>query len=191
MGPGPKPAPPPPQPDAKINLTDPDSPSMKTPRGFLQGYNAQIVTTKHQIVIAAEITTSGSDFQQLEPMVSAAERELESAGAAERPATVLADAGYGANGHIDALRERGITRSSPPRPLPGGPEARAGRRPLRLHAAGTNNWDRRPALLTASVDVELVFGDIKTNRSARRLKRRGPAARRARRGVFSPPPTPC
>ena len=50
----PKPYQPPEQPEGKINLTDPDSRNVKTPRGWVQGYNAQAVTTEEQIVIAAE-----------------------------------------------------------------------------------------------------------------------------------------
>ena len=180
MGPGPKPASPPPRPDAKINLTDPDSRNMKTPRGYLQGYNAQIATTKQQIVIAAEIISSGSDFQQLEPMTQAAERELESAGVAARPAVVLADAGYWANGHIDALRERGIaplvapdahSRAGPRRGRVGGPYDFM-RRALRTET-GARLYSRRQSM------VEPVFGDIKANRGAGRLKRRGLAAARS------------
>jgi len=47
-------------------------------------YNAQAVTTEDQIIVAAEITTKGGDFEELDPMISAAEREL--AGAASRKA---------------------------------------------------------------------------------------------------------
>lgn len=32
-------------PTGKINVTDPDSRNVKTPRGYLQGYNAQAVAT--------------------------------------------------------------------------------------------------------------------------------------------------
>ena len=105
----PNPHTPPAQPEGKINLTDPDSRNMKAYRGYLQGYNAQAVTTEDQIIVAAEIAPDGLDFAQLDPMVSAAERELAEAGVTERPGTVLADAGYWSNEHIDSLRERGIT----------------------------------------------------------------------------------
>jgi hypothetical protein len=74
----------------------------------MPAFNAQAVTTERQIVVAAELTTEGVDFQQLEPMIAAAERELRGAGVEERPRVVLADAGYWSNGQIDALRERGI-----------------------------------------------------------------------------------
>ncbi len=47
-------------------------------------------------------------------MISAAERELEGAGVTERPEVVLADAGYWSNGHIDTLRERGMTPTVAP-----------------------------------------------------------------------------
>jgi hypothetical protein len=46
----------------------------------MQGYNAQAITNEHQIVLAAEITVEPGDFGHLEPMVTAAERELAAAG---------------------------------------------------------------------------------------------------------------
>jgi hypothetical protein len=58
----PKPYTPPERPQGKINLTDPDSRNVKTPRGWVQGYNAQAVTTEDQIVIAAEVHVSSGDF---------------------------------------------------------------------------------------------------------------------------------
>lgn len=43
-----KPYTPPPEPVGKINVTDPDSRNVKTPRGYVQGYNAQAVCNEHQ-----------------------------------------------------------------------------------------------------------------------------------------------
>ena len=51
-------------------------PRMKFGRNFIPAYNAQAVTTEGQIIVAAEITTKGGDFEELDPMISAAEREL-------------------------------------------------------------------------------------------------------------------
>ena len=51
----PKPYQPPETPAGKVNVTDPDSRNVKTPRGYMQGYNAQAVATEQQIVIAAEV----------------------------------------------------------------------------------------------------------------------------------------
>ena len=66
-------------------MTDPDSKNVKTPRGYMQGYNAQAVANEHQIVIAAEVNADSSDFGHLEPMVNAAESELEQAGVTDSP----------------------------------------------------------------------------------------------------------
>src|SRR4051794_11851159 len=71
---------PPEAPAGKINVTDPDSRNVKTTRGWIQGYNAQAVTTEDQIVVAAEVTVDSPDFGHLEPMVTATHAELARAG---------------------------------------------------------------------------------------------------------------
>jgi hypothetical protein len=69
MGSGPNRHEPPEKPEGKINTTDPDARRMKFGRNFIPAYNVQAVTTEDQIVVAAEITTEGVDFEQLEPMM--------------------------------------------------------------------------------------------------------------------------
>jgi hypothetical protein len=168
------------QPEGKINLIDPDSKNMKAFRGYVQGYNAQAVTTCSQIIVAAEIAPDGLDFAQLEPMVSAAERELAGACVKKRPQVVLADAGYWSNDHIDRLRERGVTplvaadadRSKGPRKTRLGGPYDFMRRVLKT-AKGKELYSCRQAM------VEPVFADIKQNRRAGRFKRRGRAAVRS------------
>jgi Transposase DDE domain len=88
---------------------------MKQGPAFMPAFNAEAVTTEQQIVVAFELTTEGVDFQQLEPMIASAERELRRAGVTDSPGVVLADAGYWSNGHIDSLRERGIVPIVAPR----------------------------------------------------------------------------
>jgi hypothetical protein len=169
----PKPHEPPAQPEGKINTTDPDARRMKFGRNFIPAYNAQAAVTEEQIIVAAEITTDGGDFEQLEPIVSATERELNEAGVDERPEVVLADAGYWSNTHIDALRERGLipivaadtTRSRPRKTRLGGPYDFM-RRVLASESGG-ELYSRRLGM------VEPVFGQIKANRRIGRLKRRG------------------
>src|SRR5215211_3559600 len=168
------------QPEGKVNLTDPDSTDMKAYRGYVQGYNAQTVTTERQIIVAAEIAPDGLDFAQLDPMVAAAEQELAEAGVKERPEVVLADAGYWSNEHIDRLRERGITplvaadadrRKGPRKTRLGGPYDFM-RRVLATDK-GAELYSRRQWM------VEPVFAEIKQNRRAGRFKRRGRAAVRS------------
>jgi len=179
MGMPPKPAQLPTRPEGKMNTSDPDSRRMKTRGGFLQGYNAQAVTTEGQIVVAAEVITEGSDFQALEPMIAQAERELQGAGIDGRPEVVVADAGYWANGHIDALRARGITPIVAPDANPDRPrKTRLGgpydfMRSVIASDAGGELYSRRQWM------VEPVFAQIKANRGIGRFKRRGQAAVRS------------
>src|SRR6266536_2011108 len=148
-------------------------------RNFLLSYNAQTVTTADQIVVAAEITTEGADFEQLEPMVAAAERELQDAGVTDGPEVVLADAGYWSNAHIDALRKRGMTpivapdttRNRPRKTRLGGPYDFM-RRVIATERGG-KLYSRRQCM------VEPVFAQIKSNRRMERFKRRGLAAVRS------------
>jgi hypothetical protein len=105
---------PPETPAGKINVTDPDSRNVKTPRGWAQGYNAQAVVTEDQVVIAAEVNADSPDFGHLEPMVSAAEAELAEAGVTESPTTVLADAGYWHQVQMERVVSRGMQVIIPP-----------------------------------------------------------------------------
>jgi hypothetical protein len=176
----PDPHTPPAEPEGKINTTDPDSRNMKAYRGYLQGYNAQTVTTERQIIVAAEIAPDGLDFAQLDPMIAAAERELAEAGVKKRPETVLADAGYWSNEHIDRLRARGIT------PLVAA-DADRSKEPRKTRLGGPYDFMRRALGTDKGADlyarrqwmVEPVFADIKQNRRAGRFKRRGRAAVRS------------
>jgi transposase len=51
-----------PWPKAKANVTDPESRIMKTPAGYVQGYNAQAAVTAEQIIVAAEVTQEAGSF---------------------------------------------------------------------------------------------------------------------------------
>jgi transposase len=174
-----KPYEPPQEPEGKINTTDPDAKRMKAGRNFIPAYNAQAVSTEDQIIVAAEITTEGVDFEQLEPMISATERELQGAGVTERPEVVLADAGYWSNGHIDSLRERGMTpivapdttRDRPRKTRLGGPYDFM-RRVIATESGGALYSQRQWM-------IEPVFAQIKSNRRIERFKRRGRAAARS------------
>jgi hypothetical protein len=98
-----KPYQPPEVPAGKVNITDPDSKVMPDGLFFVQGYNAQAAVNEHQIVLAAEITNSSTDFSQLDPMVTATLAELKRAGVPQRPEVIAADAGYWNEQHIDEI----------------------------------------------------------------------------------------
>jgi transposase len=176
----PKPYVPPEQPVGEINVSDPDSRRLKGPRGYLQGYNAQAAVTERQIVIAAEVNADAPDFGHLEPMVSAAQGELERAGVTDTPGVVVADAGYWNREHMEAIVSRGIqvivrpdaAKRRSPRPGWQGGLYAFMRRVLETERGG-RLYRRRQAM------VEPVFGDLKFNRRIDRLLRRGRAAARS------------
>src|SRR4051812_24173967 len=175
----PKPYQPPAVPEGRINLTDPDSRVVKGLRGFIQGYNAQAVTTEDQVVIAAEVMVASPDFGHLEPMLGAACGELEAAGVTEQPEVVLADAGYWHHQQMDRLTDRGIELLIPP-----DSSRRKGARPgweggayaaMRERLAtdrGAELYGKRQPM------IEPVFGQTKSNRRIDRFHRRGRHAAR-------------
>jgi transposase len=176
----PNPYTPPQAPPGKVNLTDPDSRNVKTPRGYMQGYNAQAVTNDKQIVIAAEVNADSPDFGHLEPMINAAEAELRGAGVAEAPGVVVADSGYWHQDQMERIVSRGIPVLIPPdagkrkgtRPgWDGGPYAFM--RSVLDSDPGGAVYARRKAM------IEPVFGDMKFNRRIDRFQRRGRAACRS------------
>ncbi len=152
---------------------------MKASRGYLQGYNAQVAVNEEQIVIAAEVTVDPGDFGHLEPIVDAAQRELEQAGVSDTPAVLLADAGYWHKEQMENIIDRGIQVLIPPdagkrkgtRPGWNGGAYAHLRRVLQTDL-GRALYRRRQAM------IEPVFGHTKFNRRIDRFQRRGrPAAR--------------
>jgi transposase len=157
----------------RVNVTDPDSRPVKLPRGFIQGYNAQLVAAEGQIIVAADVSVGSPDQGQLPPMTQAAQRELEAAGA-EGPDTVLADAGYWRNRDIQALSDAELTVLVPPdahsraEPLPGKRGGLYQRMRDRLASPDAAALYRRRMTM-----IEPIFGHTKANRRIERFQRRG------------------
>jgi len=108
-------------PDQQISLTDPDSRSMATSgRGSgVVGYNVQVaVDTEHHLIIAHEVTNTGSDRAQLANIASQAKQVL---GVDELQA--VADRGYYSGAEILACHEAGIEVTLP-KPVTSGIEAK-------------------------------------------------------------------
>jgi transposase len=98
-------------PDQQISLTDPDCRSMATSgRGSgVVGYNVQVaVDTEHHLIIAHEVTNSGSDRAQLANMASRAKEVL---GVDKLEA--VADRGYYSGEEIKACADAGIEVTLP------------------------------------------------------------------------------
>jgi transposase len=175
-------------PDTNACVTDPDSGIMKTRRGWLQGYNAQIVVTTGQIILAADVTTQANDVRQLSPMLAQAQSNVVAvADTAEKQEIILgavvADAGYWSEANAATEtdgceliiatqkdhKQRAALRDAPsPRGrIPKNVTARERMdRKLRTRH-GRERYRRRGAV------VEPVFGQTKDRQGARRFSMRG------------------
>jgi len=99
------------EPDQQISFTDPDARSMATSgRGSgVVGYNVQAaVDTKNHLIVAHEVTTSGSDRAQLAPMSKLTKTAL-----GVDQLEVVADRGYFTSEQILECTEAGITVTVP------------------------------------------------------------------------------
>jgi transposase len=164
-------------PQGRLNLTDRDSRPQKTPRGFIQGYNAQAVATEDQIVVAVDVICRSADGGQLEPMITAARHELAATGAPDGPGVVLADAGYWSAPDIRTLAGQGMTVLVPP-----DAHTRSRANPSRIGGlydqmrARLQTDDGRRLYRRRQTTIEPIFGQTKFNRRAERFRRRGLAA---------------
>jgi transposase len=171
----PKPYLPPPMPAGKVNITDPDSKLIPDGLFFVQGYNAQAAVNEQQIVLAAEITNTSTDFSQLEPIVTATLKELEKAGIPQRPEVIAADAGYWNEHHMDEIVANKHI------PVLVAPDKGSRGTPRKTWSGGRHEWMR--ALLNSELGgqryrkrrqtVEPLFGNTKHNKGVTRFLRRG------------------
>jgi transposase len=161
---------------SKRNITDPDSRIMSSRGALIQGYNAQAAVGEGQIIVAAEVTNSANDSNQLVPMIDRARENLDAIEHQQAIKCVLVDGGYWNHEQIAAVRHTKtivvIPTSDPyhkgqrvlgPRQ---GPEADRVNKILKT-AAGRRLYRRRAAL------VEPVFAHTKHHRGIDRFSRRG------------------
>jgi transposase len=172
-----------PNPKATANVTDPDSRLLHTRRGWVQSYNAQAVTTLHQLVVAAELTCEANDIHQLEPMLAATAATLAAAEIKDRPEAALADSGYWSIDNLTAIP------NAPDLYIPPAKHARQGK-PRKDGKPSASRSDGLRATMTAKLNsedgkaryakrretIEPVFGQIKEPQGARRFLRRGMGA---------------
>jgi transposase len=166
--------------DAKRNITDPDSRIMRDRGGLVQAYNAQALVGEGRVIVAADVSMSPNDSNQLLPMLEAARENLEQVGHEKTIKCLLADGGYWNHDAIAKVRQSTVVviptsdphnqkRKQRPRQ---GPEADRINKILAT-GAGKRLYRRRAEL------VEPVFAHTKHTRRITRLSRRGHTAARA------------
>jgi transposase len=147
-----------PNPNARANVSDPDSRLLHRLGGTCQGYNAQIVCTEAQVIVAAEITQATNDIEQLEPMLTAMAATTKAAGFRRRkPRALVADAGY--------WRAENVNGSIADAPTLFIPVAKHGRR-------GKPRKDGKPSDSKTDHLVDAMNERLATERGVRLLKRR-------------------
>ncbi len=172
--------------DRKANVTDPESRIMKDRKGYLQGYNAQVVCTKNQVIVGADITQQENDVKQLEPMVESCTEVLkEVVIEGERPGVMVTDSGFFREDidlqvleqkvgklyiatrksykHYKAMREQRAPRGR----IPKGISVRERMERRLLTKEGKRIYKLR------SQTIEPVFGQIKKNLGVESFLRRG------------------
>jgi transposase len=179
---------------ARRNVTDPSSRLMPVRGGgFVQGYNAQNVTSEDGLVIATRLTATPADVQWYEPMTAEAAAAAAAMSAAGGPGDgtiglVLADAGYlsGTNlaapgpdrliatGKRRGLEETARTAAAGHDAPPGGHASGAGRDPaIAAMAARLATEEGIAAYRKRGHIGETFHGDLKHNQGIRRLTVRG------------------
>jgi transposase len=170
---------------SQANITDPDSRIMKTQKSWLQGYNAQAIVNKHQIVLATTVSHDANDLELYQPMLDELKQTLADAGIpAELVELMLADAGYCSEENLTApgpdrliatqkdhkqrraARELGTTTGPPPQDAS----------PLEAMEHRLRTTDGAAAYAHRGHLIEPVFGDRKENRGYRAFRRRGLSA---------------
>lgn len=160
-----------PEKKSQDNFTDPESRIMKTSSGFDQCYNGQLaVDSETLLIVAAEVTQSAADVEQLLPMVEKSAEVTQ-----EAPGEILADAGYRSEANLQKLEDKGIDgyvslgREGKSGAVVTGPENPATRRMQEKLAteAGRKTYGRRKGI------VEPVNGWIKSVLGFRQFSLRG------------------
>jgi len=160
-----------------INTTDPDTRLMKRAGGkAVQGYNAQVVASPEQVILAAQLTQSHNDSDQLAPMVALTSETLQAAGIEQPIGVVLADGGYWNSSAIGDVRDQGTDVLIPT-------EARRRTKPRRLAPKQGKEAQQIEAVLSTPEGqalyrrrqqiVEPVFAHTKVIRRSDRFHRRG------------------
>ncbi len=170
--------------EPRANITDPDCRVMRNQKGYVAGYNGQLVVTADQVIVGAMLSQHPVDRTLLHPLLDRCRSQLTEAGIRPKLRTVLADSGYAseetfARADADGLRLLAPLAKDPARRYVRAPQrarhldrfpatARARRR-LR-HPRGREDYKLRART------VEPVFGQLKTCQKVTMMSRRGLAA---------------
>jgi hypothetical protein len=171
----------------RANTTDPDVRVMRNQKGYVSGYNGQLVVTCQQVIVGAMLSQHPVDRTLLHPLLDECRGQLAAAGIRPRLRTVLADSGYVTEENFARAEQQQLRLLAP---LAKDPNTRrvsnpAGRRdlaklPATARAARRMRHHRgRADYKLRAQTVEPVFGQIKTCQKMTTMSRRGFSACRS------------
>ena len=167
--------------ELRANTTDPDVRVMRNQKGYVAGYNGQLVVTCQQVIVGVMLSQHPVDRTLLHPLLDTCRQQLTRAGIAPRLRTVLADSGYVSEdtfARADAGRLRLLAplAKDPGRHRPRTPQrtlhldklpATAAARRRMQHPRGRDDYKMRART------VEPVIGQLKTCQKLVMMSRRG------------------
>lgn len=167
----------------RVNMTDPESRTMKGPRGWLWGYNAQAAVSEDGLVVAADVTQSPVDNHQFVPLVDQAGENLDIVGM-DHPDHAVADSGYWSTGNATSHHDPDAPRQRPRPLIPPVPSKHrpklsthgpipVGATTIQIMERTLATNDARAVYRRRKIRVEPVFGMIKSTRGINRFRRRG------------------
>ncbi len=169
--------------EPRANLTDPDVRVMRNKKGYVSGYNGQLVVTEAQVIVGAMLSQHPVDRTLLHPLLDTCCQQLTEAGIRPRLRTVLADAGYASEDNFIRGEQHKLRLLVPLRKDPNLHPTQRPRQRATTTLPATVRAGRRMRHHRGKADyrvrgqtVEPVFGQIKSCQRLSMMSRRGIAA---------------
>jgi hypothetical protein len=170
--------------EPRANITGPDVRVMRNQKGYVAGYNGQLVVTAGQVIVGAMLSQHPAGRTLLHPLLDTCRQQLTGAGIRPKLRTVLAGSGYVSQETFARAGAGGLRLLAP---LAKDPARRYVRTPQRArhlnrfpatararrrlqHPRGRDGYKLRART------VEPVFGQLKTCQKLTMMSRRGLAA---------------
>jgi transposase len=169
----------------RADATGPDVRVMRNQKGYLAGYNGQIVVTADQVIAGAMLSRHPVDRTLPHPVLSTCREQLTGAGISPEPRTVLAGSGYVSEENLARAGADGLRLLAPLARDPGKDQGRAPRRtrhpgeyPATARATRRlrHHRGREDCKLRART-AEPVSGQLRTCQNMTMMSRRGLTAR--------------
>src|SRR5215469_6343822 len=170
--------------EPRANVTDPDVRVMRNQKGYVAGYNGQLVVTDSQVIVGAMLSRHPVDRTLLHPLLDQCRDQLAAAGIRPKLRTVLADSVYVSEENFARADQDKLRLLVPLAKDPGRPGGRTPKRARHLdqypatarairrlrHPRGREDYKLRART------VEPVFGQLKACQKLTMMSRRGLAA---------------